>query len=119
MNDASMTSTPMMQVLSKFLDVTAYRQTLIAGNMANVNTPGYRTLDIDFRNELHRAMASEEEVSSFAKPVAGLIERPDGNNVSLDREGLMMAHNQLQFRAGVALLRSEFRRVASAINEGR
>ncbi len=109
----------MMQMLSRFLDVASYRQTLIAANMANVDTPGYRTVDIDFRSELHRALGSDRDISPSPREVPDLMQRPDGNNVSLDREGLMMAHNQLQFHAGVALLRSELRRVASAINEGR
>ncbi len=115
----SMTNTPTMQMLSRFLDVAAYRQTLIAGNMANVDTPGYRTVDIDFRTELLRALDSTEEVSPTVRQVSNLVERPDGNNVNLDRESLLMAHNQLQFRAGVALLRSELRRISTAINEGR
>jgi flagellar basal-body rod protein FlgB len=46
-----------------------------------------------------------------------LLERPDGNNVSMDREGLNMAEAQLQFRTGVELLRHEFTRVLDAIHE--
>jgi flagellar basal-body rod protein FlgB len=51
--------------------------------------------------------------------VQGLIERPDGNNVSADREGLLLAQTQLQFRTGVQLLRSQMQRISIAINEGR
>jgi flagellar basal-body rod protein FlgB len=47
------------------------------------------------------------------------MERPDGNNVSLERESLLLAQTQLQFRAGVRLLRAEFRLLLTAINEGR
>jgi flagellar basal-body rod protein FlgB len=50
--------------------------------------------------------------------VPGLIERPDGNNVSIDRESLLMAQNQLQFQTEVSLLRSEFNRLQLAINGG-
>ena len=46
----------------------------------------------------------------------GLLERPDGNNVSMDREGLGMAEAQLRFRAGVELLKREFSRVSDAIH---
>ena len=49
--------------------------------------------------------------------VDGLLERPDGNNVSIDREGLNMAEAQLQFRDGVELLKQEFSRVLDAIHE--
>jgi hypothetical protein len=48
--------------------------------------------------------------------VDGLIARPDGNNVSLDREGLNLAEAQLKFKTGVALLREEYQRVMDAIH---
>ena len=44
------------------------------------------------------------------RPVMGLNARPDGNNVNLDREGLMLAEVQMQFRIGVQLIKSEFHR---------
>jgi flagellar basal-body rod protein FlgB len=50
------------------------------------------------------------------KQVDGLLERPDGNDVSMDREGLNMAEAQLQFRTGVELLKSEFSTVLDAIH---
>jgi flagellar basal-body rod protein FlgB len=49
-------------------------------------------------------------------PVDGLIARPDGNNVSMDREGLNLAEAQLRFKTGVALLREEYLRVMDAIH---
>ena len=49
--------------------------------------------------------------------VDGLLERPDGNNVSMDRESLVMAQAQLQFRTGVELLKREFTRISDAIHE--
>jgi flagellar basal-body rod protein FlgB len=48
--------------------------------------------------------------------VDGLTARPDGNNVSMDREGMQLAKAQLEFRAGVSLLKSEFTRVMDAIH---
>jgi flagellar basal-body rod protein FlgB len=47
--------------------------------------------------------------------VDGLIARPDGNNVSMDRESLNLAEAQLKFRVGVTLLRAENQRVMDAI----
>ena len=52
------------------------------------------------------------------REVPGLIERPDGNNVSIDRESLLMAQNQLQFQTEAQLLHSEFNRLQLAINGG-
>ena len=46
------------------------------------------------------------------------MERPDGNNVSLERESLLLADTQLHFNAGVQLLRDKFKMLLSAIKEG-
>ena len=113
--------TPTMQRLEHFLDLVAFRHELISSNLANVDTPGYRTQDIDFESELRRAEQRLENapVSPHVQQVKGLIERPDGNNVSLERETLALAQVQLQYRAGVELLRNEIHTVQSAINEGK
>jgi len=116
MNDVS---TPMMNVLEKFLDVTSQRNKLVVSNMANVDTPGYHTKDIDFRGELQRAVSNGPvEFTPAVRSVQGLLARPDGNNVSLDREGLLLAETQMQFGLGVQLLQHEFHNLISAINEG-
>jgi flagellar basal-body rod protein FlgB len=112
--------TPDLLLLERFLDVTAQRQTLVATNLANVDTPGYHTRDVDFRGELQRAMngETEEGASPFVLPVKGLLARPDGNNVSVDRESMLLAEVQLQFKAATAILRSSFAELHSAIHEG-
>jgi len=48
--------------------------------------------------------------------VDGLVARPDGNDVSIDRESLNLAEAQLKFRTGIALLRLEYQRVMDAIH---
>ena len=70
--------------------------------------------------EMREAMTDVQQ-GSAARPVRlknveGLIARPDGNNVSMDREGLNLAEAQLKFKAGVALLRQEYQRVLDAIH---
>jgi len=105
--------TRMLTHLERLLDVTAARQRIVVENIANVDTPGYRTRDLDFRAAL------SEAGSLNALEVRGLVERPDGNNVDLDREGLLVAANQMQYRLGTQLLRTEFRRILSAIQETR
>ncbi len=106
-------------LLERYLDLAAFRQGLVAGNIANIDTPGYRTRDINFSAELQRAVTTSAMAEPSVKQVDGLIERPDGNNVSIDRESMLLAQTQLQFRVGVQLLRTEFKRVMAAINEGR
>ena len=54
----------------------------------------------------------------MAHPVFGLLARPDGNNVSLEREGLLLAETQLRYNLGVQLLRDTFHMISSAIHEG-
>ena len=60
--------------------------------------------------------AGLEGVQVSAQDVDGLVGRPDGNNVSMDREGLQLAKAQLQFKLGVQLLKHEFAGVMSAIH---
>ncbi|HLW87083.1 MAG TPA: flagellar basal body protein [Terriglobales bacterium] len=116
MNDVS---TPTMNLLEKVLDVTAQRQQLVTANIANIDTPGYQTKDIDFHSELQRAVnGGPANFLPAVRPVQGLLERPDGNNVSMDREGLLLAETQMQFSLGVQLLHHEFQNLLSAISEG-
>ncbi len=112
---------PVMQSVERYLDLVTFRHELISSNIANVDTPGYRTQDIDFDAEIRRANGRLENapVSPHVQEVKDLIERPDGNNVSLDRETLAMAQVQLKYRAGVELLRNEIHMVQTAINEGK
>ena len=114
-----MAITPMLQLAEEFLGLVSTRHQLISANMANIDTPGYRTQDIDFRSELRRAMNGGRAVTPVSYRVTGLVERPDGNDVSLDREGLLLAETQMQYQIGVQMVRSEFHRLLSAINEGK
>jgi len=111
---------PMLQLLEGFLGVTSARHQLIVSNMANIDTPGYHTQDIDFRSELHRAMDNgQAQLAPVSHSVPGLIRRPDGNDVNLDRESLLLAETQMQYQIGVQIMKSEFHRLLTAINEGK
>jgi len=117
----SLIDTAQINALTSFLDATVQRQQTITTNIANIDTPGYRTKDVDFRNLLQTASDGLAPANwrPRVREVQGLMERPDGNNVSLEREGLALADTQLQFQAGVQLLKSEFHRLQTAINEGK
>jgi flagellar basal-body rod protein FlgB len=121
MSDSAFLATPALARLERYLDVSVLRHSLISSNLANIDTPGYRTRDLDFEGELRRAQGDLQYAlhTPMARPVLGLLERPDGNNVSLERESLLLARTQLGFNAGVQLLRAEFRRLSLAINEGK
>jgi flagellar basal-body rod protein FlgB len=119
---ASIIDSPEIRALGRFLDVSAMRAQLITSNLANVDTPGYQTRDINFQQELERATSDDGPVFAGFTPVVrevrGLAARPDGNNVSLEREGLLLAETQLKFQTAVQVLTSEFHRILSAIREG-
>jgi len=112
-------TTPMMNFLERALNVTSERHQLVVTNMANVDTPGYHAKDLDFRAELLRAGAPDSPMSlASVHNVSGLVERPDGNDVSIDREGLLLAETQMQFGLGIQLMQREFHNLLLAVNEG-
>lgn len=115
-------TTMMTDELAKYLDMSALELKLTAQNMANVDTPGYKAVGFDFANEMRSALGNMEmgqseltETGVQVGQLDGLVSRPDGNNVSIDHEGLKMAEAQLQFRMGVELLKNEFMMVRNAI----
>ena len=112
-------TTPLSDALGRYLDLASDQMKLTAANMANVDTPGYRTQGFDFEQEFARQIqqpADADSVGVQVQAVDGLVSRPDGNNVSIDREGMQLAKSQLQFRMGVQLWKSEFSQVMSAIH---
>ena len=118
-------STQTANELSWYLDLATRQLQLTSANMANIDTPGYRSLGMDFEAEMRSAIDGTEAVAGGGtgihsapqiRLVDGLIVRPDGNNVSMDRESLQLAEAQLKFKTGVALLKREFTRILDAIH---
>lgn len=104
------------RALERYLDLLAVRQKLVASNLANADTPGYRTRDIDFQREFRSLLAGGPPQ---VVEVAGLPVKNDGNNVSVDREARLLAENALRFNLASNLLRAQIRMVRAAIQEGR
>ncbi len=102
--------------LQRYLDLASDQMKLTAENMANVDTPGYKTQGFDFAAEYSRAVGAAVPTRPNVADVGGLTARPDGNNVSLDREGILLAKTQLEFRTGVSLLKTQYTRVMNAIH---
>ena len=115
----SVMDTPQLHLIEKFLDLATARQSLLVSNIANVDTPGYRTQDMDFHSEMLRALNQEPgmPVLAVAREVPGLLSRPDGNNVSVDREGLLLAELQLKYQAATQAIRAEFSLIRSAVSD--
>jgi flagellar basal-body rod protein FlgB len=111
--------TPQLHLIEKFLDLATARQSLLVSNIANVDTPGYRTQDIDFHSEMMHALSQLPgmPVLAVVRDVPGLLSRPDGNNVSVDREGLLLAELQLKYQAAAQAIRAEFSLIRSVVSD--
>ncbi len=101
--------------LGKYMDVLAARQRLVTSNIANVDTPDYRTLDIDFQQE-YQCLLSGEVNPFAASEVTGLRIKNDGNNVNLDRELRMLAEDSIRFSAVSNMAQAQITLIKSAID---
>jgi len=101
--------------LERYMDLVATRQKLVATNIANADTPGYHTRDIDFQSEFQNAAAGPP----ITLEVGNLPVKNDGNDVSLDRESRLLAENALRFQMASSLMRTQLQMVRSAIQEGK
>lgn len=102
--------------LERYMDLLSARQKLVASNIANADTPGYKTRDISFQFEF---MSQIEGAAPNVVEVPGLVTKNDGNNVNMDRELRLLSENALRFNMASTLLRSQIRTIRSAIQEGR
>jgi flagellar basal-body rod protein FlgB len=102
--------------LEQYMNLVSFRQKLVASNIANADTPGYKTQDIDFQASFRSAL---DGGSPEATPVAGLQTKNDGNNVDLDREARLLAENAMRFSVATSLMRSSLNQVKEAINGGK
>ena len=94
--------------LEQYMNGISFRQKLVASNIANADTPGYKTQDADFRGDLLSAME-----------VDGLPTKQDGNNVDLDREARLLSENAMRFSIASNLMRSHFTAIRAAIQGGK
>ena len=102
--------------IERYMDLVSFRQKLVAGNIANADTPGYTTKDIDFQAEYQSAMQSRD---ASVVEMTQLPAKTDGNNVSLEREARLLSENALRFSVASNLARGALNAVRSAIHGGR
>jgi flagellar basal-body rod protein FlgB len=120
------TNTPFagLDRLSKFLGFHARRQQVIAGNMANIDTPGYRSRDITFKEELSSMRdaggRSVGQMRFSEEVVVTDDETPDqdGNSVSLEKQMARTVSNQLRFSAINELLSRKLGMLKYAARDG-
>lgn len=121
-----------IRALEKMLDVASFRQKVLASNIANADTPGYKAKDISFQKELNKAinppsppggiggLAQGAKGQSYEvyETVTTMLNR-DGNTVNLDIEMAKVAENTLVYNAATQLMTMKMRMVKDVIKGGR
>lgn len=129
-------NTPSIQMWQKVLDSKALGQRVIANNIANVDTPGFKRSEVEFSTILQEAMNKNNitlrttnprhinSVNSLNKVEPKIILdnstsiRNDGNNVDIDREMSGLAKNQLEYQIASDLLSRKFTGLKKIIQSG-
>ncbi len=128
---------PMIQSMDRSMGLATQRMALIASNLANIDTPGYRTRDFDFNavlkeelakldgNQLpisqthpkHFPLGSSSSLPPGSTSARPAWERNDGNDVNLDRETMLLARTQSAYQAAASFAMVEIRKVRQAITD--
>ena len=127
----------MIQTMDRALSLASRRQTLIASNLANLDTPGYRTRDFSFEGALKSALEGQKSpiqmtatspmhfqgspslsLPPSTDPLSPSAERNDGNDVSLDRENMLLARTQSSYQQASTFVQVELRKLYALIREG-
>ncbi len=127
----------MIQTMDRGMTLASQRQTLIASNLANLDTPGYRTRDFSFEGAMKVAIAGQispntmatthpmhlQGSTSLAHPpttdaLLPTAERNDGNDVSLDRENMLLSRTQATYTAASTFMQVELRKLHTLIRDG-
>ena len=105
--------------LQRAISGAAMRQSALAANIANANTPNYKPRDVDFHTALKAAFASGTRASVAGTPFATTTQndvmRPDGSGVDVDVESSKMAENGLEYQALVQIARGRLDILESAM----
>ncbi len=121
-----------IDALRRQMTIAVAKQVASSGNLANIDTPGYKAKEVTFSDALKSKLApanatfpgarqatAAASVDLGEKEVDGLPARRDGNNVQLDRELLTMGRAAGDFSAAQTALAAKFRLIRYAINEGK
>jgi flagellar basal-body rod protein FlgB len=123
----SPTGDKMFPVLEDLLSWTSKRQQALAGNVANLDTPGYHAKDFSFEQQLATITMSAtsgnhiaplENTASAHMFEVNSQEKDNGNNVDLEREMTEITKNGLQYITLVQYLNQKIRTLRSAITDG-
>jgi flagellar basal-body rod protein FlgB len=128
-----------MQLLHRTLDLRQARQRVIASNIANEETPGYRAADFNFQDSLQAAQRGRgpvtlavtqsqhmgargdavQQVTGDLNPVPAGDLPLDANTVNIELEMAKMSDNAMQYNSAASIMAIRFRHLMGAIREGR
>jgi flagellar basal-body rod protein FlgB len=115
------------QSLDLALGAAGKRQEVLANNLANVNTPGYKRLDVEFDGMLAKAVdaarAGDRSQLDALRPGVSTDDqvavRADGNSVDVDQEMAFLAENNIRYNALVQLTQKKIEGLKYVISDGR
>lgn len=107
-----------IDLLGQVMDTASLRHRVIAQNVANVNTPNYKRLEVAFEGELAKALGHTGGTGHVVPKVIETDnpERVDGNTVDIDREMGDLTKNALLYQAISQILASRLGSMRSAIS---
>ena len=117
--------TNVTELLIRAMDASALRQKVIANNVANANTPGFKRSVVTFEEHVKEAMerrnihTSPQALNPRIATDRSTSMRDDGNNVDLDQEMVLMSANGIKYQALTQQLGDRFSMMRYVINEGR
>jgi len=107
--------------LERAISGAAQRHQALAANLANVNTPGYQRVDVDFHSALAGALGADDARSAVEHAAfspqrdATAVSRADGNGVDADAEAAKLAANALEQQAAVTVAHARIGILKSAM----
>lgn len=117
-----------INILNKAADAGWTRNDILANNIANADTPGYKRKDVQFETYLSNAVAGTDSLDETVANIdlnelncttyteqANLSYRYDGNNVDINTESVELAKNQLKYYTLMNAMNQEFSRLKSAL----
>jgi flagellar basal-body rod protein FlgB len=107
--------------LERAISGAGQRHAALAANLANVNTPGYQRVDVDFHSALQGALAGDDARGAVERTAfspqrdAAAVTRADGNGVDADVESAQIAANALEQQAAVQVAHTRIAILKSAM----
>jgi flagellar basal-body rod protein FlgB len=125
-----------LDAMEAYMTRLSQRQQIVASNLANIDTPGFKTKEVSFHATMQELLSENGLTAQTTRPehsqgmiqvfpqaqifeVQGLTSKPDQNNVDLDREMLKLSQTSFAYSLITQMVRGKFGMIATSINEGK